>query len=401
MKKNTGSIYILALTSAVVLAAVVLGLSYLILQFRSTSRTYTDISRAQVYADLGIRHAINFTFANPNWRQLLSSGIWLQDVQNGNAIYTVSGVDTIDGDFTNSTKDPVLLTSTATIGDVIRTLQVETHTEKMEFLNYRAVAGTFLKIENHAVIHGDIASNDDIIKTGGDTWVFGDARAVDDIGDTIQIFGDIIEGANPLELPIGQSVYDFYAPKATIIPYQNEIFAKLLSPTNNPWGATNPDGVYLMNCSDNKVVIKQSRIVGTLILVHPKNDSAVEISVNWQPARTDYPAFIILGGDFEFKIDRSINEWEINADLSLPGEPGYGSKFSTYDGEVHGMIFSTNKLILNQDTRLYGMVISLTELNLKDYSRIDPDPLAENPDIQPFVNPALLPLQGTWRTVAP
>lgn len=399
--KPKGSIYVLTLATALVLVIITVGLSRLLIRARQDARAARQIEQAQIHAQLGLRHALWATHRNDNWRTILPNGEWLTDIAVGQAVYSVTGTDPDDGDLADNPSDPVILQCSATVGDAARALQVEARSTKMDFLDYRAVAGNLLKIENHAVIQGDIFSNNNITKTGGDTWIYGDVSAVGAIADQTNISGVITEGADPLGLPTGQSVYDFYAPLATVIPYQNEIFAKVLSPTSNPYGAANADGVYLMNCSGNKVVIKQCRIIGTLVLVNPTNDSAVEISVNWRPARTDYPALIIRGGEFEIKIDRAVSEAEINTDLSMPGEPGYGTKTDTYNGEIHGMIFTTHRLKLSQQTKLYGMAVSLDELNLRDSSRIEPDPLDPDPAIQPFVKPALIPVRGSYQWITP
>ena len=80
-KKNKGgSVYILALTCAVVLVALIMGMSYQLLQFRSATRADVSAERASIYAELGVRHALHFTRVESLWRQMLTSGQWLVDI---------------------------------------------------------------------------------------------------------------------------------------------------------------------------------------------------------------------------------------------------------------------------------------------------------------------------------
>ena len=79
-QNRTGTVYLLTLASAVVLVALVLGLSIFILPFRRSTRSDTDSQRAQIYAELGIRHALFVTTQLTNWRQILSNGNWLVNI---------------------------------------------------------------------------------------------------------------------------------------------------------------------------------------------------------------------------------------------------------------------------------------------------------------------------------
>jgi len=136
IKAEKGSIYFLVLAGAIVLVTLVLGLSLHTMQFRQSTRSNTKIDQADIYAELGIRHAIHFTTITPNWRQVLSSGLWLQDIEMNQAIYSVAGIDPVDGNLANNNTDPVNLTCTATIDGVTRILSVQTKTTPLEILSY-------------------------------------------------------------------------------------------------------------------------------------------------------------------------------------------------------------------------------------------------------------------------
>jgi hypothetical protein len=400
--REKGSIYALTLASSLVLVALVLGISYQILQYRQTSRGAAQVDQASVYAELGIRHALHYTSVDRNWRINLNNGTWLSDITVGDAVYSVEGIDPVDGILVNSDSDPVELTCTATVGDVTRTVQLNTVQQPFEILRYAVVSDKKVYISNHARVTGDVTSNDDIDKSGSDTWIFGNAEAVGTIDETSNISGTVSPGSAAKEFPDAATIFTYYQ-TATPIPYQSNIERILLSPTNNPIGPlTNADGLYKMNCANQKVVIKQCRIVGTLFLINPKDDSRIEISINWQPARADYPALIIDGPRFEIITDRDLEEEEIGfVDLNLPGEPGFGSLWTDFPNEINGLVYSTGKVILDQEAKINGSLIALGDIELKDYSRCIYDAgVYDNTPVM-FNKTCLCPIPGTWRQVLP
>jgi hypothetical protein len=360
-----------------------------------------EIKEACVYAELGVRHALRYTIDDPLWRQHLSSGPWLQDVSVGDATYSLTGIDTTDGDLSNDDGDPVELTCTATVDQVTRTVQLNARQQPYEILRYAVAAGGIINISNHVLITGDVTSNNKIDKSGGDTWIFGNAESVGSISETSNITGTVSPGSAAKEFPDSTTISAYYQ-AATTIPYQTSMERILLSPTNNPYGPTNPDGLYKMVCSNQRLVIKQCRIVGTLFLINPKSDSRIEISINWQPARADYPALIIDGACLEIITNQDLSEADISfVDLNLPGEIGYGSVISVFPNEINGLVYSTGKLILDQNSKIKGAVIAGGDIELKDYSScIYNADIYNNPAVM-FQMPRLYPVAGTWCQVIP
>lgn len=392
--------YTLTLASSLVLVALVLGLSYQILQYRKTARADTQVDQASVYAELGIRHALYFTFDDKNWRQHLNNGTWMQDITMGDAVYSVSGVDPIDGILNNSDADPVNLTCTAEVNGITRTSRVQTSQKASDLLRYALAATETITISNHVRVTGNVFTNSDIDKSGADTWIFGDAEAVDTIHEKKQITGDITENAEPKAFPGSADIFTYYQAQATEIPFTPLMERFLLSPQNNPYGPTNPDGVYKINCLNQKITIKDCRIVGTLILIKPKNDSKVESAINFRPARPDYPA-LIIDGSITLKPDKDLVEWNLGFDASLPGEPGFGTMFSVFPNLIRGLVYCKGYLLLDEECTIQGSVIVEGDLELKDWSACQYfSAVYDNPPPW-FHETWLSPVRGTWCEVLP
>ena len=73
------------------------------------------------------------------------------------------------------------------------------------------------------------------------------------------------------------------------------IYQKVLSPSLNPFGSqTNSQGIYWIDCANNKLVIERSRILGTLLVVNPGTGSCITNGpIHWSPAVAGYPALLV------------------------------------------------------------------------------------------------------------
>ena len=399
-KNNRASAYFMTLTAAVVLVSMVLGLSYLMLQFRHTSRSSGQVDQARIYADLGIQHALHFTEEAYNWRDILPNGVWLSNVTAGDGTYTVGGIDSTDGDLTDDSGDPVLLTAMAAVGGVTRTVQVQAQNAPILLLRYAVAAGDTVDINNDVQVFGDVTSNANIDKSGGGTWIYGDAEAVGIVHETENITGDIVPNSDAKLFPNNGTILAYYSARATAIPYQGTMEEVVLSPTSNPYGLADPDGLYLIDCGGEKIVIRNCRIVGTLILVNPKDSSLMEKGLNWRPARSDYPALIVDGLRMTIKPDPFLPE-DGKFDVSLPTEPGFGTMAGSYPSIIEGLVYCSGELKLEKDCSIQGMAMAGGVLTLNDDAQIQYDPALRSNPPKCFSESHLSVTDGTWRQIIP
>jgi hypothetical protein len=76
------------------------------------------------------------------------------------------------------------------------------------------------------------------------------------------------------------------------------IFRRVLSRSFNPFGASNAQGIYWINCGGQKITIERSRIAATLLLVNPGPGSSIANGpIHWTPAVAGYPALLIDADD--------------------------------------------------------------------------------------------------------
>jgi hypothetical protein len=71
------------------------------------------------------------------------------------------------------------------------------------------------------------------------------------------------------------------------------LYRRVLNPNSNPFGSPNADGIYVIDCGNASLVIERCRIQGTLVILNPGPNSAIEGPINWEPARAGYPSLLV------------------------------------------------------------------------------------------------------------
>ncbi len=150
------------------------------------------------------------------------------------------------------------------------------------------------------------------------------------------------------------------------------IHRTVLSPASNPFGsgATNAQGIYVIQCDGNPISIKNSRIVGTLVLVDfDDTQSLVHGSMSWEPsvespdpAVTNLP-ILLADGSLQFDTSAAgLDEALLNVNLNPAGTPYEGAADSEMDDVVpsllDGMIYVNGDVGVTSSLRLHGALVS-------------------------------------------
>ena len=158
-------------------------------------------------------------------------------------------------------------------------------------------------------------------------------------------------------------LYNLYLAKATTIPWtsvSSGITNQLLSSTNNPYGSTNPDGVYAITVTAGQnFTISSSRIVGTLVISMSGGNLNLTGPIEWQPARTDYPALIVNGSNVTVTITGSstwLSESTVGKDLN--GDGNTTDDLQPYYQGVFHIIGSTNSITFNTNAYFNGLFVT-------------------------------------------
>lgn len=141
---------------------------------------------------------------------------------------------------------------------------------------------------------------------------------------------------------------------------------KLISPAANPFGGlVNTQGIYVISCNGQDLVIADSRIVGTLVLLNPGANTAIQRSVSWEPAIVNYPALLTNGSvQVEFQTT-GLSESSQNLNFNPPGTPypyfGGASNVEAsdaYPSKIAGIFYSAGDIAFSETPTMSGVVIA-------------------------------------------
>lgn len=337
MKKGAGSAFYMTLASAVVLSAMVVGLSHWFLQFRRSSRLQIDAQRAQVHAELGLDYGRRLMTEFADWWDYLAKGIEISQV--GDAAPLTLRLEAIGKELDSF---PIKLISAATVNGVERAVSVviDYKNEQNEVIYAAASCEGNMDLRKDAYVSGDLICNGDINDSVRHKNVNGDARAAGRINHDNAITGTV----SPFQLkhvfPDGERFIRHFADIATVIPYRSRFRNVFLSPGYNPFGPENPLGIYMMDCGGKSFDIDDSIIVSTLILINV-GGGEIEDDVYLRAYNYSYPALIIqTKSDYTINLDHG--DW------------------------LYGAIYAVGNLRIEGDTRIYGPVIVDGNLSVSD-----------------------------------
>jgi hypothetical protein len=173
-----------------------------------------------------------------------------------------------------------------------------------------------------------------------------------------------VEGQSPDEvagapaLP-SDDIFDLYAALATPINYVATLGPGLLSPTSNPWGATNARGIYVIDCKGQNIELKSLRVRGTLVLLNAGASSRIDDGVAMEPAFPDQPTLLVQG-TIDHKGCKDLLESSAG-NLNPAGSPYLGSADAdatdAYPAIIRGVTFIDGDLAISQIARFDGVLL--------------------------------------------
>jgi hypothetical protein len=148
------------------------------------------------------------------------------------------------------------------------------------------------------------------------------------------------------------------------------IYRQVLGPGVNPFGLqTNSEGIYWINCNNNRLVIERSRIRGTLLVINPGANSCVNSGpINWSPAVAGYPALLVdaddgTSADFALSAtNRALSEKENGVNYNPAGAPHdeLGQNADTndiYPSQIRGLIVIRHDLAFQNRSLVRGQIV--------------------------------------------
>ena len=422
-----GGAYVLVLGSCMLVT--ILGLTA-IAASRGLARIGTadnDQVHAQAHAQSAIGLGRFWIAQDPMWRTTRTAGSWTpfpQPVGRGSFTLEVTNPNAVT--LGNSIMDPVVLTGTGFSGTARHRTQltlvpvIRAHT----CLNVAMASGgnqSYSGTANAVDCNQTVASNRGITASG---TAF-NATALEAVT-SLSLSSCTGTGGrsfvtSPRTLPDPATAFDSYLAEGTPISMTSLLTAsggyaidrKLISPANNPFGLTNPNGVYVIDCLGLPLTIQDSRVVGTLVLLNPGAGTAVQGSVVWSPAVANYPSLLVRGdaavrfGTTALVEDASGKTPDVNFNPAGTPYPHTGNNadadvLDSYASQFDGLVYVSGNLTLSGSPTIKGVIvcegtISSTSAPLKLTFL---NTFAKNPPPGFFPPPEMQAKAGSWAQAA-
>ncbi|HUG67599.1 MAG TPA: hypothetical protein VMM76_07600 [Pirellulaceae bacterium] len=413
-KRRTGTVYVTVVVIAIVVTLLTASAMRLArFQLRNV-RNEHDRHAARLLAASAIDHALALFNNDASWESTYSL----------NVEYPATPVVGSGGSFTWRLFDQgsgrKRLDGIGRVEDAACVLSVDLGVATPALLSYPVNVGGDLRI-------GNTAGSSNVLRViGGPAVSNGDLRNENILNGSVEAQSESVSGTvtgtktipgTYRPLPRSARVMRYYLTNGTVIanaslPSTGLLEKLLLSPATNPFGATDPNGIYIIDSPGKDLTIRDCRVVGTLVIRNSGYKVTLSKAVNWEPARTNWPA-LIVEGDLVFAGDDSnVDLQETTTNFNPSGTPWKGDTDSDtsdeYPNALMGIFYATGEIRfdgndLKMTTEIEGVVIAEGRLRLtKDATpKITYDGTAAAdppPGFGPGDPASLVP--GTWRQTA-
>ena len=246
-----------------------------------------------------------------------------------------------------------------------------------------------------------------LLNSGGNAWVIPTGNV------TASWTGNLTKATLTLTCtkPTGNLYVDKISVTDTGLPLAAYVMDRiLLSPSSNPYGAVNAQGIYILDCAGVPVTIGPCRIVGTLVLLRAGSGTTIQGPINWEPAISGYPALLAdqpIAISFDSGVALSESTLGVNFNPSGTPYPYSGGSANTtvadaFPSIINGVIYCGGDLTVATAAKFRGSVITAGKLNLNATSTTltyGNDAFVSPPPGFITALPALYPVPGSWQRV--
>jgi hypothetical protein len=271
-----------------------------------------------------------------------------------------------DGNLDDDSTDAVTVRGVGRAGEAtqVTTVQVEPSNSALGCLGVSMHVGGNVTVSGSTVtIDRTLSSNSSISAATG--TIEGDAWAVGAIAGAVT--GTRTQNASARGLPNDAEIWAYYLANGTeidiaSIPAQT-IDKVVLSAANNPYGAENPQGIYIIDTEGQTLHIRDSRIVATLVVISPAAATEVESLVNWTSPATNFPALLVDGDlKMEWSGGSSLVESVAAVNFNPTGTPfenvADADQTDSYPGLIKGVVYCGGNLTVTSPCVMQGVLLA-------------------------------------------
>ena len=354
-----GTLYVGVMTTAMIVALVGLsGLSVAHLGVRSAQNT-RNTENAALLARAAVEEGVRQIRSTPAWRTTYANNTEYPTIPlalNGGTI-TWRFVD-LDGNLNNNPADGVRIYGIGRAGGAtfVENVLLQptdaglTSLEASLHCNGDITLNSFCDLTTNQFV----SSNGSISASAIPSAIAGSAQAVSSIAGNVTLTKTT--GIVPRQMP-GNTVFDYYLANGTWIDIASipltsgthQLFKKVLAPSVNLFGPSgNAEGIYVIDCQGQNLIIENTRVMGTLVIINPGTTCRIQGSNHWSPVSPNYPALMVRG-NVQFQMSQlDLNETLLATNFNPTGAPYNGTFDSditdTYPSKIKGLVYVSGQL---------------------------------------------------------
>lgn len=416
--RRGAALYLITVSIAMLVAG--MGLSLIAIQRgeRRLQSNLGEMAELQWAARAGIEEALQYLDRITDWRQRVVGNCLLAAAPVGEATVRIDLFDDKDGNLTNSQADPVRLLATARRGNVTCKLQVQLKPKAHPALQY-ALFGTSvddMEFRGNAGARGPVRSHGKIKAVAGNTTA-DDAAFETKVGYPID---DPLGPKSYVSSDVAEPVVNLDVYKALATPITGTYGARCelkgynLTPTYNPVGAPNANGIYSLDAGGREVYFENLHLRGTLIVF---NTSGKKVSfhrgLRVEIGPLNYPTLLVScpSNDLDFHLDSAditestvavvIGKNGVNYNLGLGMDLNEdGDVFDSWYCKIRGIVWSdaARVLVEGDSYPLMGSLIA-RKIIVDHWVRVDNDLTLMDTAAPGFVQSGMSVVPGSYREV--
>lgn len=361
-----GYSYIAILGTSLIVTTLAMGGMALLRVEARTALDSLHAVQARQHAKSAAELAARILRVNPTWRTTFNHGHLITPRDLGSGRISAILTDPVDGILNNQPHDPLQVDITAVQGRAQQNfrLRFNARAQPMGILQFGVHTWGNIEIRSGASLssYGGAVSTSGTLQNRG--TIDGNVSATG-LGIPGTITGSITLPAPIHPLPTEQVTIKYSELGTQFTAPVTLIDRQVITPTRNPYGPLNADGVYVIRPSGH-LTIRNTRIHGTLVVRFNSTSHTLTIGENvfFQPARPGLPVLVVHGNlELNYRSEgERLSEAFLGTNFNPPDAPfmgvSNGTQTDSYPSEIQGLIYVNRRTIWRENGLLRGALIS-------------------------------------------
>jgi hypothetical protein len=413
--RERGVVYLLVLSTTVVVLAIVLGAIAVVRAQRAEAVDTVNAVRASALARSGVELALSRLDASgSNWRddyvasEMAGTNVAVMD----RAVLIYRLTDPADGDLRDDPWEDVEITAYALWNDAQRVMSVRATPRGTAY----AVLSSSIHARGELVFNATSFVGDRVATSNSDIKGQNVASVQAPVAAAGSVSGGTFSGGTrsaqaQLSMPNASDVVKYYkdigqqVSIGSIAPGGSIQNAEVANGTT-VGGVLIKSDVLVIDCAGRDLEIRDCRLAITLVLLDAGDASGVSNSVSWKPPRDGMPA-LICGGKFAFDLEsdplrESATGVTLNSVIPADDATTDSDTSDSYPSLLQGLFYADDTITFDGETNIAGCVVGESDITVSGTVLVQPSAMLDRAPPPMFASPDRVVLQrGTLRRVIP